>query len=157
MDGEVDLPATLPAVARQRHPAVGLATVETPGFLPRERPEIPDQIGQEVVLDDPLGHVGLVDRPQLARQLQLGVHLVHHRVQRLVRREARPHVDTRRLVGVLEAVVLVDRIQRVLAGLDVDGLGIGHLAGRLVELAGIAGDDVHVVGLVVDLGWIDPR
>ncbi len=55
----------------------------------------------------------------------------------------------------LEAVVLIDRIESVFAGLNIDAFGVGHLPCCLVELLRIVRNDIHIVGLVVDLGRID--
>jgi len=159
VDGERHVAAALPAVAGEGHPAVLLAAVQTPRLLSGERPEVPDKVGKEVVLDDALGHVGLVDRAELACEFELGVHLVHHRPERLVRREVGAERDVGRVVGVVEAAVLVVGAEGVLADLDevLDLVRVGHVEGRLVELAGILPDDVHVVRLVVDLRGVDPR
>ena len=110
-----------------------------------------------MVLDDPFGDVGLVDRPELARERELGVHLVHHRPERLVRREVRPERDVRGVVSVSELGVLPVGPQVLFGDLHVDVLGVGHLPGRLVELPWVAVDDVHVVCLVVDLAGVDTR
>jgi hypothetical protein len=67
MNREVDAAATLPAVPGEWHPTVALSAVETPRFLPRKRSKIADQIGEEVVLNNAFGHIGLVDCPKFPR------------------------------------------------------------------------------------------
>src|SRR3989441_3625076 len=133
-----------------------LAALRAADLLTRERLQVPNQVRQEVVDDNPGYNVVWIHGPDAEREFELLVDLLRHR-SLAVRGGEGALRDVRGLVGVREPLVLEDApdpfADRVDQGLDL--LRVGEPFGRIVERQRVRGQQVDVVRLLVDFVWID--
>ena len=156
MDGQCEVAPAREAFPPEGDSPVLLATLRAADLLTRERLQVPNQVRQEVVDDNPGYNVVRIHGPDAECEFELLVDLLRHR-SLAVRGGEGALRDVRGLVGVREPLVLEDApdpfADRVDQGLDL--LRVGEPFGRVVEPHRVGIQHVDVVGLLVDFVWID--